>query len=93
LYEEYKATTENISKSNYKNIGLILGGDDWEYPLFSQFYGRKINPIHINVSNITKDIPLKVNNIDCIVSTTLNDTVIKFNGKRFYNQNSDNKII
>jgi hypothetical protein len=93
LYEEYNATIANISKMNYKNIGLILGRDDWEYPIFSQFYEGGINPIHINVSNQTKNIPLKQTNIDCIISTTINDTIIDFNGKRYYNLNSKNKII
>lgn len=93
LYEEYKATLENVNEMNYKNIGLILGVDEWEYPLFCQFYGRKINPIHINVSNITKDIPINFKNISCIISTTLNDTVIGFNGKRFYNLNLKNNNI
>lgn len=94
LYKEYNATIENISKINNKNIGLIFGDCDWEYPLFSQSYVREINPIHVNVSNITKDIPLKLKkNIDCIISTTLNDTVIDFNGKRLYNLNPKNNVI
>jgi hypothetical protein len=93
LYDEYNAIVENVKKSNYKNIGLILGTDDWEYPLFCQFYGKGVNPIHINVSNISKDISLNLNNIDCIISTTLNDTKIDFNEKNFYNQNINNNVI
>ena len=93
LYKEYNETVENISNLNYKNIGLILGGYDWEYPLFSQFYGRDINPIHINVKNITKDIPINTDNLDCIISTKVNDTVIDFKGKRYHNHNCKNKVI
>jgi hypothetical protein len=93
LYEEYNATIKNVRKSNYKYIGLILGEDDWEYPLFSQFYTKDIYPIHINVSNITKTISLNQIKLDCIIKTTENDTVIDFNGKRFYNQTNNNKTI
>ena len=93
LYEEYNATIDNIGKMNYENIGLVLGGDDWEYPIFSQFYDRGINPIHIDVSTPTKNIPLKQKIIDCIISTTINDSIIDFNGKRYYNLNSKNNTI
>jgi len=93
MYEEYLAIKDNIDSMKNRNIGLIVGGDDWEYPLFSQLYGREINPVHVKVTNITKDISLYLNPVDCIISTILNDTVIEFNGKRFYNQNSSNKSI
>ncbi len=93
FYDEYNVIIENLETHNYKNIGLILGVDDWEYPLFTQSYGKEINPIHIIVSNITKDISLNIHNIDCIISTTINDTVIDYNGKYFYNQNTKNNVI
>lgn len=93
LYEEYNSTVENINKMNYKNIGILLGHEDWEYPLYSQFYGKGINPIHINVSNITNKYFTNFKKIDCIVSTTVNDSVINYNGIRFHNLNPGNKII
>jgi len=92
-YKEYSEIIDILDKMNYKNIGLILGIDDYEYPLFSQFYSKKLNPIHIKVSNITKNIPLKQNNLDCIISTTLKDSLIEFDGKLFYNENIKNKVI
>jgi 4-amino-4-deoxy-L-arabinose transferase-like glycosyltransferase len=92
LYDEYNAVIQNISKFNFRNIGLLFSEDSWEYPLFSQFYGKGMNPIHIKVSNITKNIPINSDRIDCIISTT-NNSVIDFNGNRYYNQNSKNKII
>ena len=92
-YKEYSEIIDILDKMNYKNIGLILGIDDYEYPLFSQFYSKKLSPIHIKVSNITKNIPLKQNNLDCIISTTLKDSLIEFDGKLFYNENIKNKVI
>lgn len=93
LYEEYDAILKNISESNNKNVGLIIGDEDWEYPLFSQSLTKSINPVHIKTSNITKDIILKHDNIDCIISTTLNNEAIDYNGKKFYNLNPKNKVI
>jgi hypothetical protein len=92
-YNEFNSVVRYINAKSSKNIGLILGSEDWEYPLFCQFYNRQINPIHINVSNKTQALPLNTSNIDCIVSTTLNDSVIDFNGKRFYNQNIKTEYI
>lgn len=93
LFGEYNVIMERVLKMNYKNIGILLRDDDWEYPLFSQFYGKGINPIHINVLNGTKNIPVAMDNINCIVSTKIKDAVIDFKGKRFYNQDVKNKNI
>jgi hypothetical protein len=76
-----------------------LGGDqfdgyDWEYPLFCQFYGKDIRPVHIKVTdNISKEIPVQTNTIDCIVSTTLNSNAINYSGKSFVNQSIGNDRI
>lgn len=93
LYNEYKFVLDNIYKINAKNIGLILGTDDWEYPLFTTSYIENINPIHLKVTNISKKIPIKINTIDCIVSTTTNSTFINYNGKQFKNMNEQNSLI
>jgi hypothetical protein len=93
LYQEYNNTVKNIHYLNYKRIGLILSTDDWEYPLFSMFYGEKKEPIHINVSNISKKLSVNTDNIDCIISTTTNDSIITYNSKRFFNLNKKNKFI
>lgn len=93
LYEEYYSTTEIASKSNFKNIGLIMGTDDWEYPIFCRFDSKEINPIHIMISNISKTIATKSKNIDCIISTTQNKKMIAFNGKQYFNINPNNNFI
>lgn len=92
-YNEYRTISENIKTSNYKNIGLILNDDSWEYPLFTDCYTRELNPIHINVKNYTARIAGYNNNVDCIVSTTTNAPFIDYKGKRFYNQNIKNAAI
>jgi 4-amino-4-deoxy-L-arabinose transferase-like glycosyltransferase len=93
LYDEYKFVIENLENIEHKNVGLMFSTDDWEYPLFTTSYSKNINPIHINVSNITKDIPYKDNFIDCIISTTTNNSVIKYNGKIYSNMNEKNNFI
>lgn len=92
-YEEYNEIRKDLSIMKKGNIGIIVGYDDWEYPLFCQFYGKDYNPVHINVSNISKVIPIKHKNIDCVISTTINDSVFSFNGKNYYNQYRKHKFI
>ena len=93
VYDEYLAIKDDICSMRNKNIGLILGVDDWEYPLFCQFYGCGIDPVHLQVTNITKDITVNLTPVECIISTVINDTMIYFNEKRYYNQNRSNKSI
>jgi 4-amino-4-deoxy-L-arabinose transferase-like glycosyltransferase len=92
-YAGYNKVSETISQNNFKNIGLMLGVDDWEYPLFTACYSREINPVHINVNNITNRAAITGSSVDCIVSTTTNKPFIDYNNRRYYNQDSGNKII
>ena len=52
-----------------------------------------INPIHIAPKNITNKIYIKPRTLDCIVSTKVNDTLIEFQGEKFYNQSPKNEVI
>ncbi|WP_428328055.1 ArnT family glycosyltransferase [Mucilaginibacter sp.] len=92
-YPEYSTVMNAMSRYNCKNIGLILGVDDWEYPLFNDCFSRQINPVYIKVDNLTKDLPQNSATVDCIVSTGPPSPFIDFNGKRFYNQTLKNKKI
>jgi hypothetical protein len=92
-YPEYKQIDEAIRASGYKNIGLIIGYNDWEYPLFADCYRRELNPVHIMVNNYTKNIKDVYANVDCIVSTNTNKPYIDYLGTRFYNQSTANKVI
>ncbi|WP_162847192.1 ArnT family glycosyltransferase [Mucilaginibacter gracilis] len=92
-FKEYSEIHQIIEKGNNTNIGLIVGEDDWEYPLFNNCFNRTINPIYINVNNMSRNLPQSSYLLDCIVSTDINSPFIDFKGKRFYNQSSKNKII
>ncbi len=93
VYNEYNAVYTAISQSGAKNIGLIFGVDDWEYPLFKDGFSRQINPVYIEVDNVSKSLPQTVKLLDYIISTTVNHPFIDFNGKRFYNQSIGNKYL
>ncbi|RCH55485.1 hypothetical protein DJ568_06215 [Mucilaginibacter hurinus] len=92
-YGEYKEINEIINTAGFSNIGLILGVDDWQYPLFVECYRRPLRPVHINVNNFSKSIPAKVIVPDCIVSTTTNLKTIEFNGRVYNNITPDNIYI
>jgi len=93
LYKEYAAINSRTEQLNYKNIGLILGVDDWEYPLFTNCFNKEINPVYINVDNYSKIEPACTGNLDCIISTTTNLPYIDYKGKRFINKTIHNKVI
>ncbi|SDR87098.1 Dolichyl-phosphate-mannose-protein mannosyltransferase [Mucilaginibacter mallensis] len=93
VYDEYNAVYTAISQSGAKNIGLLFGVDDWEYPLFKDSFSRHINPFYIGVDNVSKSLPQTVPTLDYIISTTTNHPFIDFNGKRFYNQSTGNKYL
>lgn len=92
-YRQYNTAVQTITEMNYKHIGLMLGVDDWEYPLFSRFYNKGVHPVHINVTNITKSIAADQKIIHCIVSTNLNTPSINFQGKVYYNSTPGNTVI
>jgi hypothetical protein len=92
-YSEYNAINNDIKKSNYKNIGLILADEGREYPLFTDCYTRELNPVHVLLNNYTKNIGGYGNDVDCIVSTTEHKLFIDYKAKRFYNQNIKNQSV
>lgn len=93
VYLEYDAVTKIINQNKFKNIGLMIGADDWEYPLFTNCYSTELNPIHISVNNITAKASGVSKNADCIISTNTNKPFIDYNNRRYYNQATNNNII
>ncbi|MDP9076226.1 MAG: glycosyltransferase family 39 protein [Bacteroidota bacterium] len=93
IYDEYNSINTIVRRSSYKNIGLIFGVDDWEYPLFSQCVSRQINPVYIGVNNFSKVAKTDTLEIDCIISTTTNKPFIDYKGKRYVNTLIKNKIV
>jgi 4-amino-4-deoxy-L-arabinose transferase-like glycosyltransferase len=57
LFEPYKEAVQIISELHGSDIGLIIGGNDWEYPLWV-LLREKTNKIirleHVNVTNISQ---------------------------------------
>lgn len=92
-YEEYESVSAEIKQLGFKNIGLILGREDWEYPFFRNAYTDPLRPIHVKVRNVTGSVFVKRPGVDCIISTTVNDSIIYHQNKRFKNQTSDNKFV
>lgn len=90
---EYNAINADIKKSNYKNLGLILPDEGREYPLFEDCYTRELNPVHILVTNYTKNNTGYNDDVECILSTTMHQPFIDYKGKRFFNQNPKNLTI
>jgi 4-amino-4-deoxy-L-arabinose transferase-like glycosyltransferase len=93
LYNEYQQTLANIHRLNYKSIGLVMGANDWEYPLFAGCFSEKLEPVYVNVKNNSGAIRNEITAVDCIVTTTLNQPFIDYKGKRFYNQDSKNSYL
>jgi hypothetical protein len=57
LYEPYNRSAQFLSNSRCSDIGLKLGGDDWEYPfwvLLGEHYERNFRLEHSNVVNISR---------------------------------------
>jgi len=92
-YEEYESISAEIKRLGFKNIGLILGREDWEYPFFRNAYTDPLRPIHVNVKNITGSVSVERPDVDCIISTTVNDSIIYHQSKRFQNLTTDNKFV
>jgi hypothetical protein len=92
-YFEYNTINEDVKRSNYKNIGLILADEGRQYPLFTDCYKRELNPVHIMVNNYTKNNTGYADKVDCILSTTEHKLFIDYKDKRYYNQNTKNLTI
>lgn len=57
LYEPYKRSAQFLTGSRCSDIGLTMGGDDWEYPFWvflSENHRRKVRLEHVNVPNISR---------------------------------------
>lgn len=92
-YDEYAAVRAKIEQANYTNIGLMLGIDDWEYPLFDDCFSKNRSPVYLQIDNLSKTLPQSQVMPDCIVSTNTNKPFIIFKGRRFDNQDTQNTII
>lgn len=61
MYKKYKEAVNLLKYNNSKNIGLVIGSDSWEYPLWKMLRQENSNPpiikhICINSTTIPKNI-------------------------------------
>lgn len=91
LYPEYSIIKSLLQQNSFKKLGMIV--TDWEYPLLIDSYQNKMQIKAINVNNITAKIPQDTKNIDAIISNTLNQEYIIFEGKKYKNLTQKNSFI
>lgn len=89
LYGDYKSVVKEINSN--ETIGLIMS--DWEYPLFYNYYFSYIKPVAINVNNITSKARSETPEVNSIVSNTINQAYIDYDGKRYFNISTKNSYL
>ncbi len=60
LAEPYRQVAETLGQSQCRRIGLYIGQDDWEYPLWvllSQQFGKDFKLQHVGVDNESAQLP------------------------------------
>ncbi|RYZ98484.1 MAG: phospholipid carrier-dependent glycosyltransferase, partial [Sphingobacteriaceae bacterium] len=85
VYNDYKVVTDKMKQLKLHNIGLITGGDDWVYPLFTHCFSSPFKPVYIQVNNSTKTTG-RPEYIDVIVSFKPDAPYIDHGNKRYYKQ-------
>ena len=90
-FSDYRAISDCLKATGYKNIGLKLGGDDWEYPLFCDVFKNPVKAIHIDVDNLSKNIPHPEPDVDCIVSSEKRDEMV-YRNIEYYNFTPGNSV-
>ena len=94
LYEDYSKINYYISEKNYTNIGLILSGDSFEYPLINKFDKPRplvFNHINLGENNPSRNIITPTKDIDIIISNR-KDQFITFNNELFIRKTDGNKL-
>jgi hypothetical protein len=58
LLGPYQSAIESIARSNASQVGLILGGDSWEYPVWRMLRDRKLDhPVRIEHVDVSGNPP------------------------------------
>lgn len=83
-YEPYTALCTAIDNIGGTSVGLVMGSDDYEYPLWKMFPRRVTRTEHIGVVNASADYADPVFQPDCIVWLgTRPDTPYEYNGRTY----------
>ncbi len=58
MFLPYLVTAEYVGSRGVNDVGLVLGGDDWEYPLQALLYRKKpmLRVHHVDVKNISNTL-------------------------------------
>jgi len=82
IYQHYSVVMNAVNQLNEKVIGLELGSNDWEYPIwvFAGNNAIRRSPVffHVGVENITKDLGLRFVNLPDYVISSKGDFSIFF---------------
>jgi hypothetical protein len=74
LYESYKMAMDVIVKSGVKTIGLYIGNDDLEYPLWVLGHNSGIKFHHVGVTNESKILNTRTEMPKYVIATQNLDT-------------------
>lgn len=91
LFSEYSQIEKIVDRDSIRTIGTMI--TDWEYPLFHNCFADAKHIYAINVMNNTARIPQQILPPDIIISNVVNNKIITFAGKDYYNQSPGNKSI
>jgi hypothetical protein len=93
LLNSYSEVTKLIKTINDKKIGLILNGDDWEYPFMALMSGTEHHISHVDVNNISNTIKSKNENHNLILEVNSSSKItIVINHREFKRIWSDNQL-
>ena len=73
LQRHYEAATAFLKSQGYRNIGIFIGGDDWEYPFWDLLNRDETHPVrieHFEVNDVSKRKATNFkehSSLDCII--------------------------
>jgi len=85
-YQPYTELCNTIIEGKYKNIGIYLGSDDYEYPVWVMLQGKIVQMKHVNVENNSVVYAEEDFEPDCIIWIgALPDSNFEYNGITYTN--------
>lgn len=82
---EYESIDSIIQVNQYKEFGIVLIGDTWEYPLIYQNFSTKRKAMHLKIDNASSTLQPKNIKPTCVVSTQSNDSVFLYQDIKYRN--------
>ena len=93
IYDSYTNAAVFIRNTNEKQIGLIITGDEWEYPLFALLQSPSIRIIHLDVANESSRYSESNQDINLIVTINkLKRESLVINKKEYYRAWTDGNM-